>query len=201
MKRIVLITFCVVSLHAGVAQKLITSTYLKQHVEVFLPGGGKVESELEIRIKNKQVRIESRQGPMSSIMLYSDDTGKLTQLTDMNGKKQGKVSVADFKEVDEFQIEYQNETKIVAGFTCKKAVLKAVTNNATDDRVVWYTEEIKLPFSYNFGIPGLHKIVGFPMEYENISQGIKMVHKVVEIGLNRDIDDHLFVIPEGYEIK
>lgn len=202
MNRNILVILCVISLHPVTAQELVSNAYLKQQVEVFLPGGGKVESELEILIKDKQVRIASRQGPMSSILLYSANAGKHTQLTDMNGKKAGKVLMVDFTEGDELQIDYRDERKVIAGLNCKKAIIKTVVNSTvTAERIVWFTEEIKLPFPYNFGIPGLHRVAGFPMEYENVSQGVKMIHKVTVIDLTRKIDDRLFVVPDGYEFK
>lgn len=197
-----LIVLCLGTFNGAYSQKLISNAYLKQQVEVFLPNGSKIKSELEIRIKDLQIRTESHQGPMTNILLYSDTSGKLTQLIDMNGKKQGKISTPDFKTANEFQVEYLDESKTVLEFKCKKAVLKTVVDNkVTEERVVWYTKEIKLPFPYDFGIPGLYKIDGFPMEYENLSNGIKMIHKVVELDLNRKIEDSLFVIPDGYEFK
>lgn len=113
-----------------------------------------------------------------------------------------RIAMVDFTEGDGLQIDYCDERKVIAELNCKKASVKTIVNSTmTEGRIVWFMVEIKLPFPYNFGILGLLWVAGFLMEYENVSQGVKMIHKVTVIDLTRKIDDRLFVVPDGYEFK
>lgn len=156
---------------------------------------------MELFIKDGHVRTESKQGPMSSIMLYSDADKTLTTLTDMQGVKEGRVSQNAIKENKDISVEYLNEEKSILGYSCKKAILKSTKGGNVEQRTVWYLPDKVLSFVYDFGIAGLNKVNGLPLEYENVFNGIKMVHRVVELDFNRQIDDQVFTIPSGYNLK
>lgn len=128
------------------------------------------------------------------------------------------------------EIEYTSETKKIAGYTCKKAIIKTKSRQGEiSETNVWYTTDIKRPEGYplnsnnnpggggfarsfargggpaggNFGgSPGLDKIDGFIMGV-NISRpnGFTMEMEVTSIELNPKIEDKVFEIPKGYDIK
>lgn len=113
------------------------------------------------------------------------------------------------------EIEYFDETKKIAGYACKKAILKSKGQRGEiNETTVWYCPDFKLPEGYSMGggggrgmmmmagMNGLDQIPGFPMEYEfERSNGMKMHAVVTKVQLDAQIDDKIFDIPKGYDIK
>lgn len=122
------------------------------------------------------------------------------------------------------------ETKKIAGYTCKKAIIKTKSRQGEVNEVtVWYAPEFKMaegyPASGNAGIGGggrgfsggfgggrsrmafgglanLDKIDGFVMGYEmSRPNGFKMNMEVTKIELNADIPAKTFEVPKGIELK
>jgi len=90
------------------------------------------------------------------------------------------------------QITYEKETKIIAGYTCKKATVK--WNNETYE--VYYTNEIKIN-DPNWNNP-YSEIEGVLLEYQIDMFGIRTqitAEKVEE----KDIEDEVFDIPADYK--
>lgn len=111
-------------------------------------------------------------------------------------------------------IQYTNETKKIAGYNCKKALIITDKLIAKDTQAVWYTPEIKFAhLSSTGGTSGIanlggqsanpfDKIDGFVMMYErNMPRGRKMEVKVSKIEIDKDIADKEFEIPKDVEIK
>jgi GLPGLI family protein len=145
------------------------------------------------------------------------------------------------------EIEYPNETKKIAGYTCKKAIIKTKNRQGEISEVsVWFAPDIKKPEGYPLagnnagaggrggfamafrgpggggpgggnggggrntgfggggfgGVAGLDKIDGFIMGYSmSRPNGFKMEMQVTAIEVNPNIDDKVFDIPKGYDIK
>jgi len=98
---------------------------------------------------------------------------------------------------DEFEVEFTNETKVIQGYTCKKAI---VSNKNGVEMIYWYTEEIQFAKDgqnyFNKDVPG------FPMEFETFNNGMKMKMTVTEYSksLGKDASELFdFTIPEGYK--
>ncbi len=90
------------------------------------------------------------------------------------------------------KITYEKETKIIAGYTCKKATVK--WNNETYE--VYYTNEIKIN-DPNWNNP-YSEIDGVLLEYQIDMFGIRTqitAEKVEE----KDIEDETFDIPADYK--
>ncbi len=117
-------------------------------------------------------------------------------------------------------ITYVEETKKIAGFTCKKAIIKSkVQNGETNESVVWYNPEFKISPKSSAagntqgfgggrgrmmmgGIQGLEQIEGFPMEYEITRSNGFMIHMtVLKVQTDATIDEKTFEIPKGYDLK
>lgn len=119
------------------------------------------------------------------------------------------------------EIVQTNETKKIAGFTCKKAIIKSKPRQGeVNETIVWYCPDIKHPENYplNFGntggrgfvgamsgrnnFSGLEKIDGFIMGLEvSRPNGFKMETEVTDIKTDVTIPDKTFEIPKGYDIK
>jgi len=115
------------------------------------------------------------------------------------------------------------ETKKIAGFTCKKAIIKSKTRQGEiNETIVWYCPDLKRPEGYpvNFGggggrgfagamagrtgnnFSGLDKIDGFIMGIEvSRPNGFKMETEVTDLQVDPQIADKVFEIPKGYDIK
>jgi hypothetical protein len=123
------------------------------------------------------------------------------------------------------EVEYTNETKKIAGYTCKKALIKTGgggggqgggQRSQASVTEVWYTPDFKLAGGFNVpglgggpgrgmmggGMSGLEQIEGFPMEVSmERGNGMKMHMVVSKIQLDADIPDKEFEIPKGYDVK
>ena len=111
-------------------------------------------------------------------------------------------------------VEYLNETKKIAGYNCKKALIITDKLVAKDTVAVWYTPDIKFSnLSATGGTSGFgniagsaansfDKIDGFVMMYErDMPRGRKMEVKVTKIETDKEIADKEFEIPKDVEIK
>lgn len=116
-----------------------------------------------------------------------------------------------------------DETKKIAGYLCKKAIVKTKTRGETNESIVWYTPDFKMTQGYPTGNTGsgfgggrgmrmggglgnvsaiTEKIDGFIMGYEiSRPNGFKMTMEVTKAEPGADISDNTFDIPKGYEIK
>lgn len=120
------------------------------------------------------------------------------------------------------------ETKKIAGYDCKKTIIKTKSNNGeVNEAIVWYTPDLKMPedypqtgvaprggrgFSAGFGggprgggfggLTGLDKIKGFVMAYEmSRPNGFSMKMEVKKIEVDPEIKDKVFEVPKGTELK
>jgi len=111
------------------------------------------------------------------------------------------------------EISYTNETRKIAGYTCKKAwVITTRLLGVKDSVAAWYSPEIKLQHVTSTGglsgfgnmgsVSGLDKIDGFVMAYEmSMRRNRKMMVEVTRIDLQKDIADKEFDIPKDFEVK
>jgi len=127
----------------------------------------------------------------------------------------------------EVEIVNTTETKKIAGYTCKKVILKSKSGNGeTNETIVWFTPDLKMPadypaagmsapggrgFSGSFGggarpgfgsLAGLDKIEGFVMGYEmSRPNGFSMKMEVKKIEVDPEIKEKIFEVPRGTELK
>ncbi|MBL0104091.1 MAG: hypothetical protein IPP51_10295 [Bacteroidetes bacterium] len=106
---------------------------------------------------------------------------------EMNAKKSGvapKVTVT-------------RETKMIANYSCYKAIVTFTTGKGERSMDVWFTNQIHAHNSYTNSIDG---ITGVMMEFESTENGrtMKLTAKSVEPMDN--IDPTLFQVPSDYKI-
>ncbi|MCF8233750.1 MAG: hypothetical protein K9G67_02955 [Bacteroidales bacterium] len=149
-----------------------------------------------------KVKVNTGFGATQTIVNTEEMTG--TVLMDMMGQKFAmKQSKEDFeKELNniETEVEFLDESKEIAGYDCKKAIVKG-SNKETGETFtysVFYTEEIKSPGS-NLTKPIFKDIPGMLMEYEIKNQGFTMFFTTSDVNKKRISDDE-FEIPEGYTL-
>jgi GLPGLI family protein len=144
-----------------------------------------------------------KMGTIVNIITVSD--GKtddlLMLMSGMVGQKAVKTNSKELQEENkqaEPQLTLFEETKTIAGYICKKAMLTDADGN---ESIYWYNEEIQVSKKGQSYLN--EKIPGFPLEYE-LNQGpMKMLLTVdsFELKLQKKSKE-LFTmnIPEGYDI-
>lgn len=189
-------------------------------------GEGEVKSK--IFFKNGQTKIESDMGMGTNQVFIDSKTKTTTTLFEAMGRKMGFSSTEqDMQQMmnngrdsgrqqrvqqynPEIFVEYLDESKQIAGMTCKKALIRYMNRqNQEVQQMVWYSPDFKMGDGFRMrdmmrmvNIPGLDKLKGFPMEFETTRQnGIKVHFTVTKVDLTAKIDDKTFVIPKDYEIR
>jgi hypothetical protein len=210
---------------------------------VIMGGPGGMESSSTLYYTPDHSKLESTSDFGNNIVISDRKEKKTTTLIEAMGKKTGFYSTEEDEAVmrnrmdsirnarrDSLQklgipiaapaapeIVYSDETKKIAGYTCKKAVIKTRDRQgAVNESTVWYCPEFKMGEGFSFtggrggfmggpmmgGLNGLDKIEGFPMEYSmSRNNGMKMHMTVTKVQLDAAIDDKTFEVPKGYELK
>lgn len=207
---------------------------------------GGMESSTTVYFKGDMIKTHSESDFGNTTVIIDKKNKKTTTLTEAMGRKTGFYTTAEDEAamrqrmdsmrheraqsansqpgMGETEIVNSNETKKIAGYTCKKAILKTQTRQGTANKaIVWYTPDFKMAPGYpaggnpagsgfgrsmrgqrgaGFGMAGLDKIDGFVMGYEvKRPNGFEMNMQVTKIELDPVIEDKVFEIPKGYDIK
>ncbi len=154
------------------------------------------DTKTTLTIKDGNSRVDMN-GTMFQTSIINADK-KSTMLFEMMGQKYK----TDFtKEMEEgrtmkdnsYTVELTNETKTIAGYLCKKAIIKTKDGKSYD---VFYTDEI--PGNLNKAFP-YQKLKGFPMEYQMDSKGTIISYVVTSIDFTTPVSDEVFKVPDGYD--
>ncbi|MEN8927335.1 MAG: DUF4412 domain-containing protein, partial [Flavobacteriales bacterium] len=127
-----------------------------------------------ILMKNeKSVTEQNTMGIMKMKIISNSKTMKTSILMDMMGKKIVMESDSDSEETkSDLEVTKTSETKTIAGYKCKKAIVKDKDGN---EMVYWYTKD--LPGYKGKNIPNLD-LDGFPMEFEAKQETMSMTMSV-----------------------
>lgn len=152
-------------------------------------------SEMIMYIGKQNTRIEQKTMMGDQIVISNTKEKTAVLLMNMMGQKMAiKMDNKDAQEAPKPVIEYVSGIKNIAGYSCKKAIVKSTDESGEEQSLeVYYTEEI--PAEANDKLPGLK---GFPLEYGMNTQGMLMTLTAKEISKEK-IAKQLFEIPEGYE--
>ena len=166
------------------------------------------DMETKIFFKDNKTYTEMN-SMMYSYKILNDENGQLFLMDQMGNKfftRQSKAELdknAELAKDKEPKIEYINETKTIAGYECKKAIVTAQGKDGEVKSDVWYCE--KVPYiSQGGGRKGgemFKGLKGMPMEFQ-VKQGpmnIKMSATAVSFD---PVPDSKFVLTtEGYTEK
>jgi GLPGLI family protein len=149
---------------------------------------------LAISFKDKDFRADMDMGMAKASTIKVN--GKTTVLSEAMGQKykfdQDQLEKAKGKEED-YEITYTDSTKTIAGYECKKAVVKKKDGTTT---VIFYTD--KLPATYSM-YTGFSKFKGgCPMQFTMSKSGMVMTMVATNVSLN-PVSKDIFVIPDGYQ--
>lgn len=151
---------------------------------------------------------------------YATDEDQAEMARRMDSMMQSRNQNASFGrsgKAPEFSIAYLDESKKIAGYDCKKALVIATRGNGRKDTtMVWYCPDFKLQgisstggsfggfggFVNQAGANGMENLNGFPMQYErNMNGGRKMTVQVTKVITDKEIADKEFEIPKDIEVK
>lgn len=202
MKRLLLISFLALSYSYSFAQDfegIITFSISYESLpDEMKEAVSMLPKEQTFYIKNNKSKFVQNSSISSTVVISDSNTKTSTVLMDAMGQKfKMTIDTDDLSEIenvstDEIKIEYVNESKTIAGYTCKKAIV--LMDGFDQEAVFYYTEEIA-PLMLS-GMEGLH-LKGLPLEYIISMDGMTMVMKASEVK-KTTVPDSTFDIPEGY---
>jgi len=102
---------------------------------------------------------------------------------------------------DDYSIKITDDSKVIAGYKCKKVILKETYADGEQKEVgfAWFTDELKLHENFNFNNPNYKNLHGLLMEYEmDAGNNMNMKFTAIEVS-SMKIKDSAFTPPEGYE--
>lgn len=168
------------------------------------------DMELKTSFKNGKVLSE-----MSSMMFTNQtsvDEKGMTMLMEQMGNKMAvkqtreemekEAAKSKDKSVDP-KIEYTSETKTIAGYECKKAIITMVNKDKKEEKMdVWYSDKFENPNKEGKG-QGQAFMKGFkglPFEFSNAQGAMKFTMVAKSISVD-PIDDSKFILStEGYKM-
>jgi GLPGLI family protein len=126
----------------------------------------------------------------------------IVSLMDMGPRKmESKMAKSDLKkynhQTQDPDIKYTDETKQIAGYACKKAVITTTGKDGQPQTVdVYYTDQLP---SYE-GKDGEYKgLKGFPLEFTSINRGMTIKFSASSVK-KQALSDDTFAIPDGYQM-
>jgi GLPGLI family protein len=153
--------------------------------------------EMNMHLKGAKSRTEQK-SPItgSQIVIANMETNYMVTLMDILGNKIAMASPMDDMEAmkveaQKIDIEYLNETKTIAGYKCKKALIKSP--DLPTPIVVYYTDK------FTGGTEQFGTLKGFALEYSVTAEGVQMNFTATRIE-EGPVDDSLFIAPEEYKI-
>jgi GLPGLI family protein len=162
-------------------------------------------STLQIFSKGNKSRTEmSMGGLMTTTTIVDSDKKKGVMIMDgMLGKQAATfdegMNEKDDEAEEDFEIELVNETKVILGYTCKKAI---IYTEEDVELVYWYTEEIT-PKDGSLGKYVKKEVPGLALEFSVEQPQMTMVFVATEFKEKVKETKGMFDIevPEGYTEK
>ncbi len=185
------------------AQKVFTEGTLKYKVNISGVADPQAQAMMQNMvmstfIKNGKFATEMDMGMMKTrTIMQSED--KYVTLMDMMGQKfkytMDKKQFEDKKlKDDNYEVTVTNDTKVIAGYNCKKAIIKTKDGNSF---FAYFTDELTRGDKENYNGP-YSKIKGMLMEYSMEKKGNTMTMTCTNVDF-KPVSDDVFVIPEtGY---
>lgn len=209
LSTVAVVALSALSLNAQVKEGSVTYT---MKIEGLPPEQAAMMGDMETKVtfKNDKV-LTDMSSMMGSQIFYMDSKGTLMLIDQMGNKiavKQTKEEIekAAAKEKDkpaDPKIEYTTETKMIAGYECKKAIVTTIKKDKTEDKVdIWYSEKFDNPNKEGKGrgqsiMKGLK---GMAFEYSGGSGGMKFKMVAKEVSIEPVADSKFELSTEGYKM-
>lgn len=163
--------------------------------------------EMVMTFKNGKSRSELSSAFFTNISI--NDGKKTTTLMDQMGQKfYYETTEEDMNKNasknEDAKIEYKDETKKVAGYDCKKAIIKSKDEKGEESITnVWYTEQIPVTGqgSGKGGASAFKKLKGAPLEFDMAQGPYKMKFTATTVSTAAVSDSKFVVNTDGYVKK
>lgn len=160
---------------------------------------GQIPTEMKQFVKGTKVKVEQITPAMSTSVISDIKTKESIIMMDMFGTKTAfKQTKEEFEkqqsQTSESEVEFTNETKEIAGYKCKKAIIKS-EGQAIE---VFYSDEVKMDEDVYF-FNTFSKIKGLLFEYSIVSEQSSLKFEISEFKQTQ-VDDSVFVIPSEYKV-
>ena len=157
---------------------------------------------MTMTIKGNKARSEMIMSMGKTISISNGDDKTAITLMDMMGQKIAIQSnyeeiMKEMADSPEAKVEVTGETKEIAGYVCKKALVTIPEEDM--EIIVYFTEELGTS-ALNFDNPQFKDINGVMLEFEMPNESFSMHFTAVTVE-KKNVDDSEFTIPEGYQIK
>jgi GLPGLI family protein len=157
---------------------------------------------MTLTIKGNIAKMDMVMGMGKTSAITNADEKTSINMVDMMGQKYAVKSTSEdiAKEMEnakDYQVEFSNETKEIAGYNCKKAIVRHVSDGT--EIIVYYTEDLGTG-AMNFDNPQFKDIKGIMLEFEMPNPEFSM-HFIATTVEEKNVSDSEFTIPEGYQIK
>ena len=157
---------------------------------------------MTMSIKGNKARSEMVMMMGKTVSITDGDAKETITLMDMMGQKIAIQSnyeeiMKEMADSPESKVEITSETKEIAGYTCKKAIVTIPEDDM--EIIVYYTEELGSS-ALNFDNPQFKDINGVMLEFEMPSEQFSM-HFIATSVEKKNVEDSEFTIPEGYQVK
>jgi GLPGLI family protein len=160
---------------------------------------------LKMMIKGGKTRTEMSMGGMgTNVNIFDSETNSGVMLMDMMGQKFAMELSADdieeeLEEGPDVKVDVTSETKEIAGYICKKAIVKVLKDNGSveAEMEVYFTDELGSG-AINSNEPMFKDIDGVMLEYSIKEENITMKMTAVSVD-KKKLSDSEFEIPEGYK--
>ncbi len=152
-------------------------------------------------VQKNKMRQEQGSAASSTITITDTKKNESIMMMDMMGKKiRINISGDDFEEAQEdyalSNMEKTEETKEIAGYTCKLAYVSVGEGAEQIDLDVWYTDELKVEAQTQF-----EELGGFPMAYSMDVPGAGFTMVLTVSGVEEQkVDKSMFEASKEYEL-
>lgn len=208
MKKIILSAAILLSAFAGIAQIKEGSITYNVSMEGLPPEQAAMMDGTEqiTFFKGDKSRVEFSSAFVSSIAI--NDGVKTTILMDQMGQKMYfEMTPEDMKKKDEkassTSIEYKEESKKIAGYDCKKAIIKTKDDKGEEIVMnVWYTDQLPMAGQSSSRSSNTFKdLKGAPLEYEAKQGPFNMKFTATSVSKDPITDSKFVPNTEGYVKK
>ncbi len=159
-------------------------------------------SVFTIYIKATKSRTEINAGGMGDQIEITDYTAKTKiNLINIMGQKYALTQTTDeiqkqMAKEPQGKVQVTAETKTIAGYNCKKAIVTTDDDGVKTTFEVYFTEELGAQ-NANFDNPTYKDIKGVMMEFTMKTPQLSMSFSATSVE-KKSVSDKLFEIPEGY---
>ena len=159
--------------------------------------------QCEIIVKGDKVKTEiiRPMGEQTDIINFVDET-KISLITLRNQHFALLQTIDEIREANKGKpgnkVQITDETKVIAGYTCKKAILTVLNNGSENEIEVWFTRDIGTE-NANFHDPLFNHIPGVMFEFSILNSNMIMKFTAVSVE-NKEISPEEFMIPDGYPL-